>query len=142
MFINVVQQHTQLLQKNAKAKHEDVLELKSKSLKNLKQQVKDELVRNRRCEFCKHAGLIIQKRAKIYRRSLKTLMLEIFIPLILLLTGFSFSKIQFIFASEPREVSPDFYDGEVHRLMINKNVVNPPSDVELEERVPYDEAQV
>ena len=26
--------------------------------------------------------------------------------------------------------------------MINKNVVNPPSDVELEERVPYDEAQV
>ena len=63
------------------------------SIYKLKKQIRDEIVINRRCEFCKHASLIIKKRTLIYRRSFKTLMLEVFIPLILIFSGFSMSKI-------------------------------------------------
>ena len=63
-------------------------------------------------------------------------MLEIFIPLILILAGFSMSKIQFIFASEPVKLSPDLYGTDSERILINKHVANPPSDVDLEERDP------
>ena len=62
-------------------------------------------------------------------------MLEIFIPLILILTGFPMSKIQFLFDSTARELAPGVYsDGGSERLIINKNVVNPAGDAELEAR--------
>lgn len=69
------------------------------SIVKLKQQIKDELVRDRKCLFCKHAALIVKKRAKIYKRSCRTLMLEIFIPLVLVLSGFYMSKIQLLYHS-------------------------------------------
>jgi hypothetical protein len=58
-------------------------------------------------------------------------MLEILIPLILLLTGFSLSKIQFVFESKPRALTPDLYGSGIERIILNKQVVEPPSDAEL-----------
>lgn len=83
---------------------------------------------DRRCEFCKHATLLIKKRVSIYRRSIKTLMLEVFIPLVLILSGFSMSKIQFLFESEPRVLSTEMYGPGIERVLVNKNIVNPAFD--------------
>ena len=100
------------------------------ALNTLSNQIRKELVIDRRCEFCKHACLIIKKRTNIYRRSLKTLVLEIIIPLILILTGFSSQKIIILYQSESRELSTDLYgrEGEIERILVNANVVNPASD--------------
>lgn len=107
------------------------------AIKTLKKQISDELVIDRRCEFCKHALLLVKKRVNIYRRSIKTLMMEIFIPLVLILTGFTMSKIQFLFESEPRELSTDMYGPGIERIIVNKHVINPADDQVLKERNPW-----
>ena len=61
-------------------------------------------------------------------------MLEIFIPLVLVLTGFSISKIQFFFESPPRELTPAVYGDSIERILVTQNVVNPGSDAILQER--------
>ena len=61
-------------------------------------------------------------------------MLEVFIPLLLLLTGFSVSKVEFVYSSEPRELSPTYYGDQVQRILVNEKVANPAVDAELEER--------
>ena len=104
------------------------------SIVKLKQQIKDQLVRDRNCVFCKHAGLIVKKRSKIYKRSLRTCMLEILIPLALVLSGFSMSKIQLLYHSEPFELSPNNFGDSSERIILNENVINPASDAMLQER--------
>ena len=81
--------------------------------------------------------MVVKKRWNIYRRSFKTLLLEIIIPLILILTGFSMQKIIILFESEPRELTPDFFGkDQMERLLVNARVINPPSDEKLSERDP------
>ena len=104
------------------------------SIVKLKQQIKDELVRDRKCVFCKHADLIVKKRAKIYKLSCRTLMLEIFIPLVLVLSGFYMSKIQLLYHSEPFELSPNNFGDSSERIILNDNVINPASDAILQDR--------
>jgi hypothetical protein len=63
--------------------------------------------------------------------------MEIFIPLSLILLGFSISKIQLLFEAQPYELSPSLFGEGAERIILNRQVINPPSDVILEPRDPY-----
>ena len=61
-------------------------------------------------------------------------MLEVFIPLILILTGFSISKIQFLYESPPRELTPKVFGDGIERILVNQHIINPFSDAVVEAR--------
>ena len=61
-------------------------------------------------------------------------MLEIFIPLALVLSGFYMSKIQLLFESDPYDLSTDLFGDESERLLVNRHVINPAPDAILTER--------
>lgn len=62
------------------------------------------------------------KRFYISRRNWKSLLVEIFIPALLILIGFGFSKIQLYFNSPERTLSPSLLPWK-QRILVNKDLV-------------------
>lgn len=59
--------------------------------------------------FFIHLGALYKKRLILYRRSYKSLIIEILIPVVLVMIGFGFSKIQFFINSPERNLSTSNY---------------------------------
>ena len=89
----------------------------TKSIKPL-----DSYNRDYKCEFCKHSLYLIGKRLRIYSRSVKALLLELFIPVLLIIVGFSLSKLNFFYDSSSRELSTSIFDKR-QRILVNKDIV-------------------
>jgi len=53
-----------------------------------------------------HFKALFMKRFNIYKRNIRGLVTEIVIPVLLILIGFAFTKVNFIFDSDPRYVEP------------------------------------
>jgi hypothetical protein len=62
------------------------------------------------------------KRLHVSRRNWKSLLVEIFIPALLILIGFGFSKIQLYFSSPERQLSPTLLPWK-QRILVNKDLV-------------------
>ena len=67
-------------------------------------------------------GALFLKRFHISRRNWKGLLIEVFIPAILILIGFGFSKIQLYFNSPERSLSPELYPWK-QRISVNQDLV-------------------
>jgi len=72
--------------------------------------------------FLGHLGALFIKRFHISRRNKMGLLLEVFIPAILILIGFGFTKIQFYFDSPERELSPTLLPWS-QRMIVNSKLV-------------------
>lgn len=59
--------------------------------------------------FCIHFAALFRKRLSMYKRNVKGLITEIVIPIVLVLIGFGFSKVQFFNDSPARHLSPYEY---------------------------------
>lgn len=59
--------------------------------------------------FLIHFTALIRKRLFIYRRNYKALVVEVLIPVILVVIGFAFSKIQFFYDPSERVLEPSAY---------------------------------
>ena len=73
-------------------------------------------------EFCWQTWNLAIKRFTIFRRSLKTLMLELFIPLLLIIAGFTISKINVFHGSEQKELSSGLINRK-QRILVNKDTI-------------------
>ena len=62
------------------------------------------------------------KRFWTYRRNYKGLIVEIFIPVLLVLIGFAFSKVQFFFDSPERPLDVSLFPLK-QRILVNQNLV-------------------
>lgn len=80
--------------------------------------------------FLDHLGALIRKRLHQYRRNYKGLVVEILVPVLLVLIGFAFSKVQFFVSSPNRPLSPDLFPLK-QRIVVNQNLVrsSPPNDI-------------
>jgi ATP-binding cassette subfamily A (ABC1) protein 3 len=72
--------------------------------------------------FFIHMGALFRKRFNIYKRNYKGLIVEILIPVLLVLIGFGFSKVQFFFSSPERVLKPDAFPLK-QRIQVNNNLV-------------------
>lgn len=72
--------------------------------------------------FFSHLGALFIKRFHISRRNWRSLLVEIFIPALLILIGFGFSKIQLYFNSPERTLSPSLYPWK-QRILVNQDLV-------------------
>jgi len=72
--------------------------------------------------FLGHLGALFIKRFHISRRNKMGLLLEVFIPAILILIGFGFTKIEFYFDSPERELSPTLLPWS-QRMVVNSKLV-------------------
>ena len=70
---------------------------------------------------------MFNKRFCIYRRNYKSLLVEIFIPVLLVLLGFAFSKIQFYFDSPDRTLTTDLLPAK-QRILVNTDLVRKSSN--------------
>lgn len=68
--------------------------------------------------FFIHLMAVFRKRYYTYRRNYKALLIEIFIPVLLVLIGFSFSKVQFFFNSPERLLTPSLLPLK-QRILVN-----------------------
>jgi len=59
--------------------------------------------------FWIHMQALFKKRFQLYKRNYKGLIVEVFIPVLLVLIGLGFSKVQFFFASPDRNITPFDY---------------------------------
>lgn len=59
--------------------------------------------------FWQHLVALFLKRFFIYRRNRKGLVIEVFIPVLLVLIGFAFSKVRFFVNQPERELTPGLY---------------------------------
>lgn len=71
------------------------------------------------------------KRFQISRRNWKGLLVEVFIPAILILIGFGFSKIQLYFNSPERQLTPELFPWKQRILVNNKLVKQSPNDIPI-----------
>ncbi len=67
-------------------------------------------------------GALFRKRFNIYKRNYKGLIVEVLIPVLLVLIGFGFSKVQFFFDSPERILTPDAYPLK-QRIQANLNLM-------------------
>ena len=66
---------------------------------------------------------LFRKRFFLYKRSPRTLAVEILIPLILVIIGLSFTKVSFFFQSPPRTLLISEYPWEQRLLLNNETIV-------------------
>jgi hypothetical protein len=59
--------------------------------------------------FWIHLGALFRKKYFIYRKNFKGLLVEILIPVILVIIGFGFSKIQYFFDSPYKVIEPSIF---------------------------------
>lgn len=69
-----------------------------------------------------HIDALFRKRFYLYRRNYKGLIIEIFIPVLLVLIGLAFSKVQFFFSPPERTLEPNAYPLK-QRIVMNQNLV-------------------
>lgn len=74
--------------------------------------------------FSSHLTALFRKRFFMYRRSIKTFLTEIFIPIILVILGFAFTKVELFFTAPIRVLTPDVYPSR-QRILVNENVTFP-----------------
>mmetsp|Transcript_44285 Transcript_44285/g.32278 ORF Transcript_44285/g.32278 Transcript_44285/m.32278 type:complete len:127 (+) Transcript_44285:1177-1557(+) len=65
----------------------------------------------------------------MYKRSTRTLIMEVLIPIILVIIGLGFSKISFVFESPPRELLITEFPMKQRMLSVNQSVVRNGSDI-------------
>lgn len=56
-----------------------------------------------------HIKALFLKRFFIYKRNYKGLIVEVLIPVVLVLIGFAFSKVQFFFSAPDRDLDPSLF---------------------------------
>jgi hypothetical protein len=61
------------------------------------------------------------KRFFIYRRNRKGLIIEVFIPVLLVIIGFSLSKVRYFVEQPNREFTPSLYPKQ--RILANQNLI-------------------
>lgn len=59
--------------------------------------------------FFDHLKALFLKRFYISRRNVRGLIIEVFIPVLLVLIGFAFSKVQFFFNQPNKTLTPTLY---------------------------------
>lgn len=69
-----------------------------------------------------HMRALFTKRFHISRRNWRGVLVEIFIPAILILIGFGFSKIQLYFNSPERPLTPEAFPWK-QRILVNEQLV-------------------
>lgn len=72
--------------------------------------------------FSNHIAALFLKRFFIYRRNYKGLIVEVLIPVLLVIIGFAFSKVQFFFNASERTLSPSLYPNP-QRILMNKYLI-------------------
>lgn len=73
--------------------------------------------------FFIHLRALFLKRFWTYKRNYKGFIVEVFIPVLLVLIGFGFSKIQFFFDSPERPLVPSLFPLK-QRIIVNTDLVN------------------
>ena len=69
-------------------------------------------------QFWQHLGALLLKRFYMYRRNIKGLMTEVFVPVILVLIGFGMTQVQFFFSQPTRTLSASLYPSP-QRVSVN-----------------------
>lgn len=69
--------------------------------------------------FRQHMAALFLKRWFIYRRNVRGFMTEVFVPVLLVLIGFAFTKVQYFFLQPTRTLSPALYP-EPQRMTVNQ----------------------
>lgn len=59
--------------------------------------------------FSIHLGALFRKKYFIYRKNFKGLLVEVLIPVILVIIGFAFSKVQYFYESSSRVIEPSVF---------------------------------
>lgn len=77
-------------------------------------------------QFGQHMAALFLKRFYVYRRNLKGLLTEVFVPVLLVLIGFAFSKVQFFFSQPSRTLAPGLYPTP-QRVSVNQDLAFKPS---------------
>ena len=72
--------------------------------------------------FFVHLTAVFRKRYYTYRRNFKGLLIEVFIPVLLVLIGFAFSKVQYFFNSPERLLTPTLFPLK-QRILVNSNLI-------------------
>eukprot|EP00347_Sterkiella_histriomuscorum_P006793 403351411 len=72
--------------------------------------------------FCGHLGALLKKRTQIYKRNYKGLIVEILVPVILVILGFAFSKVQFFINSPGRPLTTNLVPHK-QRMIVNSNLI-------------------
>ena len=72
--------------------------------------------------FFIHLMAVFRKRYYNYRRNIRGLLVEVFIPLLLVIIGLGLSKVQFFFDSPVRTLTPDLYPAK-QRLFVNSDLM-------------------
>jgi hypothetical protein len=65
---------------------------------------------------------LFTKRLQLYKRNYKGLIVEVLIPVLLVLIGFAFSKVQFFFNSPERILRPSEFPLK-QRIVVNQNLM-------------------
>lgn len=68
-----------------------------------------------------HISALLLKRFFIYRRNLRGFMTEVFVPVLLVLIGFAFTKVQFFFSQPNRAIGPQLYPAP-QRMTVNQHM--------------------
>jgi hypothetical protein len=95
--------------------------------------------------FMDHLGALIKKRLQQYKSNYKGLIIELLVPVLLVLIGLAFSKVQFFFTSPPRPLETSLYPYKqnmiVNEFLVRNSVGNSFSPKEIIEALPnYAEA--
>ena len=72
--------------------------------------------------FATHMKALFLKRFYIYKRNYKGLIIEVLIPVLLVLIGFAFTKIQFFNNAPDRELDPSLFPLK-QRIICNEKVI-------------------